>query len=79
MTMSITLRRNLPLVLLFLALLTFLIVALGDQPIIAYTAERDELQAEPTATVATMDNRVTSAVGGATGTLGTSSADIASP
>lgn len=77
--MSITLRRNLPLVLLLLAFLAFLVVALGNQPIIAYSAERDELQAEPTATIVTMDNLVTSAIGGATGTLGTSSADIASP
>jgi len=77
--MSITLRRNLPLVLLLLAFMAFLVLALGNQPIIAYTAERDELQAEPTATMVTMDNRVTSAIGGATGTLGTSSAGIASP
>jgi hypothetical protein len=41
MTMSITLRRNLPLVLLLLAFLAFLVVALGNQPIINYTAERD--------------------------------------
>ena len=74
--MSIKLRRNLPLVLLLMAFLAFLILVLGNQPIVAYTADRDAIQAEPTAT---MDNRVTNAVGGATGYVGTAGADSASP
>ena len=44
--MNLKLRRNLPLVLLLLTILTFLALGLGDQPIIAYTAATDSQQAK---------------------------------
>ena len=44
--MSLKLRRNLPLILLLLAFLTFLALGLGDQPIIAYTAAADPGQTQ---------------------------------
>jgi hypothetical protein len=49
--MSLKLRRNLPLVLLLLALLTLLALGLGDQPIIAYIAATDSQQAEALVTI----------------------------
>jgi hypothetical protein len=42
--MDLKFRRNLPLLLIFGAILTFLVLGLGDQPIIAYTIEKDEEQ-----------------------------------
>ena len=44
--MSLKLRRNLPLVVLLLVILTFLALGLGDQPIIAYTAATESQQVE---------------------------------
>jgi hypothetical protein len=39
--MSLTLRRNLPLLIMLLGLLAVLALVWGDQPIIAYTAATD--------------------------------------
>jgi hypothetical protein len=49
--MNLKLRRNLPLVLLLLAILIFLALGLGDQPIIAYTAATDGSQAKAPVTI----------------------------
>jgi hypothetical protein len=49
--MSLKLRRNLPLVLLLLTILTFLALGLGDQRIVAYTAATDSQQAEAAVTL----------------------------
>jgi len=74
--MSLKFRRNLPLVLLLLALLTFLALGLGDQPIVAYTAAADGQQTE---TSVTLDNDVTNDDGGTTGLLETLEADPVAP
>lgn len=47
--MDLKLRRNLPLLLLFVAVVVFLVLGLGDQPIIAYTFEKDGGQNDGTA------------------------------
>ena len=57
--MSLKLRRNLPLVLLLLVILTFLALGLGDQPIIAYTAAMESQQVETPVTIDS-DGRTTS-------------------
>jgi hypothetical protein len=69
--MSLKLRRNLPLVLLLLALLAFLAVVWGDLPIVAYTAETDSQQAEAPAT---LDIDLTNGDGGTAGLLETADA-----
>ena len=70
--MSLKLRRNLPLVLLLLAILTFLALGLGDQPIVAYTAATDS---QPAAASVTPDSDVTNDGGGTAGLLETLEAD----
>ena len=74
--MSLKLRRNLPLVVLLLVILTFLALGLGDQPIIAYTAATDSQQAEAPATP---DSDVTNDAGGTAGLLETLEADSGTP
>ncbi len=74
--MSLKLRRNLPLLLLLLAILTFLALGLGDQPIVAYSAATVSQQRE--ASVA-LDSDVTSDGGGTIGLLETLGTDTGVP
>jgi hypothetical protein len=74
--MSLKLRRNLPLVLLLLAILVLLALGLGDQPIIAYTASRDNLE---TTTPGTIASDMTNDSGVTAGLLGTPAADAKAP
>jgi hypothetical protein len=74
--MSLKLRRNLPLLLLLLAILAFLVLGLGDQPIVAYTGSTDSRQAEAQETI---DSEMTNDVGGTAGLLETLGADAGSP
>lgn len=46
--MDLKFRRNLPLLLLFVAILTFLVLGLGDKPIIAYSVASDGGQVDGT-------------------------------
>lgn len=45
--MSLKFKRNYPLILLLVAILTFLTLAMGDQRIVAYTAKAQGQQTEP--------------------------------
>jgi hypothetical protein len=74
--MSLKLRRNLSLVLLLLAILTFLALGLGDQPIVAYTAARDSGEAEAPVT---LDSGVMNDGAGTTDLLETLKADPGVP
>ena len=69
---SLKMRRNLPLVLLLLAVLAFLMLGLGDQPIVAYSAATVSRQGE---TPVTLDSNVTNDGAGTTGLLETLEAD----
>jgi hypothetical protein len=61
---------------LLLAILTFLALGLGDQPIVAYTATTDSRQA---AASVTPDSDVTNDGGGTAGQLETLGADAGAP
>ena len=74
--MSLKLRRNLPLVVLLLAILTFLALGLGNQPIVAYTAATDSQQGEAPVT---LDSDVTNDGGGTADLLETLDADAGVP
>ena len=74
--MSLKMRRNLPLVVLLLALLAFLAVAWGDLPIVAYTAAMDSQQAEASEM---LDSDLTNDGGETAGLLETPEADAGVP
>jgi hypothetical protein len=74
--MSLKLRRNLPLVVLLLAILAFLALVWGNQPIIAYTAATDSRQGEA---LETLDRDVMNEPGGTASLLETLGADAGAP
>jgi hypothetical protein len=74
--MSLKSRRNLPLVLLLLAILALLVLGLGEQPIIAYTAARDSLE---TTALGMTAGDVTGDSGATAGLLATPGTDARAP